>query len=77
MRGKLIVIDGNDSSGKKTQAELLAARLREEGYDVESADFPQYYTGFFGKMIARYLNGDLGDPANISPYLSSMLYAQD
>ena len=31
---KLIVIDGNDGSGKQTQAELTVKRLKEEGVNV-------------------------------------------
>ncbi|HUV36306.1 MAG TPA: hypothetical protein VMX58_05135 [Patescibacteria group bacterium] len=33
-RGRLLVLCGLDGSGKSTQAELLAKRLRGEGYDV-------------------------------------------
>jgi thymidylate kinase len=29
MKGKLIVIDGTDGSGKKTQADLLVKRLQQ------------------------------------------------
>ncbi len=74
MQGKLIVFEGTDSSGKKTQAKILAERLREEGNKVEEADFPQYYSSFHGKLIARYLRGEFGD---VSPYLASLLYAGD
>jgi dTMP kinase len=77
MKGKLIVIEGNDSSGKKTQSDLLVKNLKDLGYKVEKTDFPQYYTSFYGKLIAKYLNGEFGSIKTISPYLSSLLYACD
>ncbi|MBU0757216.1 MAG: deoxynucleoside kinase [Nanoarchaeota archaeon] len=77
MKGKLIVIEGNDSSGKQTQAELLHKRLSEKGFPVEMIDFPQYYSGFYGKMVAKYLRGELGDVEEVNPYFSSLLYALD
>ncbi|MGR3176635.1 MAG: dTMP kinase [Candidatus Anammoxibacter sp.] len=58
MKGKLIVITGNDGSGKTVQTELLTKRLREEGFDVGQIDFPQYGKTFFADMIARYLTGE-------------------
>ena len=76
MNGKLIVVEGNDSSGKETQTDLLINRLRKK-YKVEKTDFPQYYDSFYGDMIARYLRGEFGPVNQISPYLSSLLYALD
>lgn len=76
-KGKLIVIDGLDGSGKATQTKLLLARLRKEGYKVAVTDFPQYYTAFFGKMVGRYLSGEFGKANQVSPYLTSILYALD
>ncbi len=74
--GKLIVIDGTDGSGKKTQTELLVHRLISEGYQVEKIDFPQY-----GKKSAgpteEYLSGNFGTAAEVSPYQASVLYAVD
>lgn len=74
--GKLIVIDGTDGSGKKTQTELLVNRLTSEGYQVEKIDFPQY-----GKKSAgpteEYLSGNFGTAAEVSPYQASVLYAVD
>ncbi|NOZ80811.1 MAG: dTMP kinase [DPANN group archaeon] len=76
MRGKLIVIDGSDASGKKTQTQLLVRRLEDEGHRVKTMDFPRY-SSFFGKLIARYLNGDFGTLAEVRPELASLLYALD
>ncbi len=38
-KGKFIVIDGTDGSGKATQVKLLAERLKKEGKKVEIVDF--------------------------------------
>ena len=75
-RGKLIVIDGTDGSGKGTQTRLLIERLKSEGYSVELADFPQY-----GKrsatMVEDYLNGKFGSAKKVGPYRASIFYAAD
>lgn len=39
-RGRLIVIEGLDGSGKQTQAGLLRASLIERGADLRSVSFP-------------------------------------
>ncbi|HOG15284.1 MAG TPA: hypothetical protein PK674_01725 [Candidatus Absconditabacterales bacterium] len=76
LKGKFIVIDGTDGSGKGTQTKLLVQRLRDSGYNVEIADFPQY-----GKksamMIEDYLNGEFGTAQEVGPYRASILYAVD
>ena len=38
-RGKLIVIEGTDGSGKATQTKLLIKRLKEQGIKVRTIDF--------------------------------------
>ena len=47
-KGKLIVIDGTDGSGKATQVALLVKRLKKDGKIVKVVDFPEYYKNFFG-----------------------------
>jgi dTMP kinase len=76
VKGKLIVIEGSDSSGKTVQTRLLLERLQKT-YSVATLDFPQYYANFFGRLIGRFLNGEFGDPTKIDPYTSSLLYAGD
>lgn len=76
-KGKFIVLEGTDGSGKATQLELLVKKLKEAGLPVETADFPQYETAFFGKLVGRYLAGEFGDVYEISPYLSSLPFAED
>lgn len=76
-KGKLIVIDGIDGSGKATQTAFLAKRLREEGLKVKTIDFPRYYDNFFGELIGQYLSGKFGDFTEVDPRIASVLYASD
>jgi dTMP kinase len=76
-RGKLIVIDGSDGSGKATQTRLLLARLKTEGYRTKTLDFPQYEANHFGQLLGRCLAGDFGDFIAIDPHIGSVLYAAD
>jgi dTMP kinase len=76
-KGRLIVIDGADGSGKATQTKLLLARLRKEGYAVRTLDFPQYEKNFFGSLIGRALIGAYGDFIALDPHIASVLYAAD
>lgn len=71
MRGKLIVIDGTDGSGKRTQSEILLKNLRKHKIKAELLDIP-VYESFTGEMVARYLRNDFG---RIDPYLAAMLFA--
>ncbi len=75
--GKLIVIEGSDGSGKKTQLDLLKDRLKKEGHLVESLDFPQYEKTFFGKMVGRFLAGEFGGIGEVNPYLAGLPYSGD
>ncbi len=54
-KGKIIVIDGVDGSGKKTQTKLLVERLKKLKKKVVTFDFPQYEKNFFGKNIKEFL----------------------
>lgn len=76
-KGKLVVIDGTDGSGKGTQTELILKHLEEAGKQHKYIDFPRYYTSFHGKMVARYLSGEFGGKDSASPYLTSLFYAMD
>lgn len=77
MQGKLIVIDGTDGSGKATQTRELVARLRKEGREVETLDFPQYTNNFFGKLLRKCLDGEYGDFIGTDPHIVTPLYAFD
>lgn len=74
-RGKLIVIDGGDGSGKTTQSSLLIDYIKKQNIPVKGFDFPRYYSSFHGKFAGRFLAGEFGN--NVSPYLASLAYALD
>jgi dTMP kinase len=76
-KGKLIVIDGTDGSGKATQVDLLMKRLRGDGYTVKTVDFPEYYKNFFGGFIANCLKDQSYNWVNIHPQIASIAYAAD
>lgn len=76
-RGKFIILDGIDGSGKATQTKLLVKRLKKEGKKIKTIDFPQYEGNFFGEMIGKCLVGDYGDFILIDPHIASTLYAAD
>ena len=40
MKGKLIVIDGLDGSGKQTQTGILYERLKKENFKIYKTSFP-------------------------------------
>ncbi|MBP6884053.1 MAG: deoxynucleoside kinase [Candidatus Pacebacteria bacterium] len=76
-RGKLIVIDGTDGSGKKTQISLLRKRLTKEGHKVKVIDFPEYYKNFFGAFVGHCLKEQYYNWVNIHPKIASIAYAAD
>ncbi len=76
-KGKLIVIDGTDGSGKATQVELLRKRLVKEGKTVKIVDFPEYYKNFFGQFIGHCLSEQYFNFVNVHPKIASVLYAAD
>ena len=76
MRGKLIVFEGADGSGKTTQAKLLFKFLQKKKVPAVLTSFPRY-DSLWGKMIRRYLDGEFGSTASVSPYLASLIYAGD
>lgn len=76
-KGKLIVIDGTDGSGKATQVDLLEKRLKKDGYVVKVVDFPEYYKNFFGKFVGHCLSEQYYNFLNIHPKIASVLYAVD
>lgn len=80
-RGKIIVIEGTDCSGKETQTKMLCDRLISEGISCESISFPRYNTPT-GQMVSRYLGKEpfeqeFGSSDSINPKLASVLYAED
>jgi len=83
-RGKLILIEGTDCSGKETQSKLLIDYLKSSGIDVVRMAFPAYDSPT-GKIIGGpYLGKDYicegwfkeGAP-NVDPKVSALYYAAD
>lgn len=76
-KGKLIVIEGTDGSGKTTQLTMAVEALKKAGKNISVFDFPQYEKTFFGKFVKRFLTGEFGGLSEIDPYLASFPYAFD
>jgi dTMP kinase len=84
MRGKLILIEGTDCSGKQTQSELLIKRLTEVGIKVQRLSFPMYDTPA-GKIVGGpYLGKEYISECwfneganNVDPKVASLYYAAD
>lgn len=77
MRGKLIVLEGIDGSGKATQSALLEKALEEQGEKVMHISFPDYDSDS-SALVKMYLKGDFGkDPSAVNPYAASLFYAVD
>ncbi len=83
-KGKLIVIEGTDCSGKETQTKLLISKLREDGIKVDNFSFPNYNSPT-GKIIGGAYLGKphIGESyfeegaTNVDPKVASLYYAAD
>lgn len=76
-RGKLIVFEGIDGSGKSTQFELMCRKLDTVGADYKRLVFPQYSEPS-SALIRMYLDGEFGsDPGAVNAYAASAFYAVD
>lgn len=84
MRGKLIVVEGTDCSGKETQTNLLMKKFNELGMRVEKFSFPNYQSPT-GKIIGGpYLGKSYIDdswfaegPTKVDPKVAALYYAAD
>lgn len=75
-KGKFIVLEGIDGSGKSTQTSLLLKHLKKEGYKAVTLDFPQYREKSAG-LLEEYLAGKYGLAKDVNPYAASIFYAVD
>ena len=77
MKGKLIIIEGSDASGKATQTKKLYSRLVKEKFNVKMVEYPNYKSDS-SALVKMYLKGDFGEnPNDIDPYIASTFYAVD
>ncbi len=84
MKGKIIVIEGTDCSGKETQSKLLVKNLTKKGLKVINLSFPMYDTPT-GKIVGGpYLGkteiceGYFKEGAvNLDPKIACLYYAAD
>ena len=76
-KGKLIVLEGIDGSGKSSQYRRLCARMEKDGIDYNHIVFPRYDKES-SALIRMYLNGEFGThPDDVNPYTASTFYAVD
>ncbi|MFA6354130.1 MAG: thymidylate kinase [Candidatus Paceibacterota bacterium] len=75
-RGKFIVIEGIDGSGKSVQFNKLVEYLDSKGHEITPFDFPQYNepSSYF---VKEYLAGHYGPSKEVGPYRASLFYALD
>ncbi len=77
MKGKLIVIEGLDGSGKATQAKELAQALKAQGLAVMQITFPDYASDS-SALVKMYLSGQFGShPEDVNAYAASTFYSVD
>lgn len=82
MKGKLIVIEGTNSSGKETQAKLIVKRLNQDNIKSVLKRFPMYDSPT-GQIIANDLLGKTGKGLfkegfnKIPPKVAALYYAAD
>ena len=84
MRGKIILIEGTDCSGKETQTKLLVEKFSSEGIKCERISFPMYDTPT-GKIVGGpYLGKEYISECwfsegaiNVDPKVAALYYAAD
>ena len=87
-RGNLLVLEGGDGTSKKTQTDLLVARLKAEGHKAAEVDFPRYGNPPNGHpasfFVRKYLQRQdfgftkgYGPALDTNPYAVSLAYALD
>ena len=77
MKGKLIVVEGLDGSGKSTHVAILKKYLEDKGLDVLQIKLP-CYEDRSSTLVRMYLDGEFGtDPSDVNAYAASTFFAAD
>lgn len=77
MKGKLIVIEGLDGSGKSTQEELLKQKLAACGLKINFIKLPNYDDPAC-ELVKMYLAGRFGKkPGDVNAFAASAFFAVD
>ena len=77
MKGKLIIIEAGDGSGKETQTKALYEHLCSDGRRVHRISFPDYASDS-SALVRMYLGGSFGGHAeDVNAYAASTFYAVD
>ena len=73
----IISIEGLDGSGKTTQSKLLFDAIKDNGFNTQYLDYPDY-DNESSTLVKMYLQGKIDtDPNNVNPYAASTFYAAD
>lgn len=76
-KGKLIIIEAGDGSGKATQTKALYEHLVRDGHEVRRIEFPDYAADS-SMLVRMYLRGDFGGHAeDVNAYAASTFFAVD
>lgn len=76
-KGKLIVLEGIDGSGKSANYKRICQHLEADGIEYNHIVFPRYDNDS-SALIRMYLGGQFGsNPADVNAYTASTFYAVD
>lgn len=76
-KGKLIVFEGIDGSGKSAHYRRVCERLENEGIEYNHIVFPRY-DNESSALIRMYLGGEFGEnPSDVNAYTASTFFSVD